>query len=137
MRRAFGIGALILAILVGVAIGVGAYHAGFDHGLAQAASDGGRVVRVIGPERGFFPFGLFLFPLFFFLILFVARGLFWSRRWYGDGPGGPWRHGGPGAWPKDGPSRFDEWHRQQHEQQGQAGPSPGSAPEPGTETGRV
>jgi hypothetical protein len=125
MRRAFGIGALILIILMGVAIGVGAYHAGVTHGLAQAA-DGGRIVRVVGPEEGFFPFGLFLFPLFFFLVLFLARGLFWRRRWYGNGSWGPDHHGGPGPWSKGGPAMFEEWHRHQHESQQEGGSTSGA-----------
>jgi hypothetical protein len=125
MRRAFGIGALILTILVGVAIGVGAYHAGVTHGLAQAAGDG-RVVRVVGPEEGFFPFGLFLFPLFFFLVFGLARGLFWRRRWGGPGPWGPGHH--PEHWSKDGPAMFEEWHRHQHEKESGATSGPGSEP---------
>src|SRR5436309_16059989 len=87
MRRGMAIVVLILAILGGVAIGVGAYHAGVTHGLAQAAT-GGQVVRVIGPGWGFFPFGIFLLPLFFFLIFGLLRVPFFGRRWHGHGPGG-------------------------------------------------
>ena len=118
MRRGMAIVVLLLAILGGVAIGVGAYHAGVTHGLAQAAT-GGQVVRVIGPGWGFFPFGIFLFPLFFFLIFGLMRVAFFGRRWHGYGPGG-WDkdhdHGGRTA-------RFEDWHRRQHEQPANQAPS--------------
>jgi hypothetical protein len=126
MRRGFGIAALVLVILAGVAIGTGAYHAGVSHGLAEAAS-GGQVVRVVGPGYGygwgFFPFGIFLFPLFFFAVFALLRGAFWGRRWGGhDHP-----HKGPG-WSGDGPSRFEEWHKRQHEQASGDHPSSGGEP---------
>jgi hypothetical protein len=110
MRRGIGIAVLLLVILGGIAIGVGAYNAGVSHGLAEAATDG-QVVRVVGPGYGFFPFGLFLFPLFFFGIFALAR-LSWGRRWGGHGHG--FSSGGP--WGTEGPKRFEEWHRRQHEQ---------------------
>ena len=77
---------LLLVILAGVAIGVGAYHAGVAHGLAESGDrwtggPGGRARRVVG----FFPFGIFLFPLFFFLIFGLLRAAFWGRRWRGYG----------------------------------------------------
>jgi hypothetical protein len=108
MRRATTIAVLLLVILGGVAIGAGAYHAGVSHGLAQAGH-ATQVVRVVGPGFGF-PFGLFLFPLFFILIFALARGLFWSRR-----------GGGPSHWDADRRrgrgEMFEDWHRRQHEQQ--------------------
>src|SRR5947207_15224131 len=91
MRRGMAIVVLILAILGGVAIGVGAYHAAVTHGLAQAAT-GGQVVRVVGPGWGFFPFGTFLFPRFFFLIFGLLRVAFFRRRWHGYGPCGWDKH---------------------------------------------
>jgi hypothetical protein len=110
MRRGIGIAVLLLVILGGIAIGVSAYNAGVTHGLAEAAGDG-QVVRVVGPGYGFFPFGLFLFPLFFFGIFALAR-FAWGRGWgghgYGSSAGRPWGH--------DAPTRFEEWHRRQHEQ---------------------
>jgi hypothetical protein len=126
MRRGFGIAALVLAILVGVAIGVAAYHAGETHGLAEA-TNGGQAVRVVGPGYGygwgFFPFGLFLFPLFFFAVFALFRGALWGR-WHGhDHP-----HDGPGPWTDKGPGRFEDWHRRQHEQA--SGDHPGSGGEP-------
>jgi hypothetical protein len=114
MRRGFGIAALVLVILAGVAIGVGAYHAGVSHGLAEAAT-GGQIVRVVGPGYGygFFPFGIFLFPLFFFLVFGLMRAAFWGRRWGGhDHP-----HKGPGPWGEGPGGRFEEMHRRLHEQE--------------------
>jgi hypothetical protein len=114
MRRWFGVGVALLVILAGVAIGVGAYHAGYNHGLVNS----GHVREVVvgpgyGPGYGF-PFGFLFFPLFFIGLFLLIRGAFWRRRWaYGGGPDhphmGPWGHG-PGA---PGGS-FDEWHRRQH-----------------------
>src|SRR5436190_1067541 len=113
--------------LVGVAIGVTAYHAGLNHGLDQAAS-GARVVHVVGPGYDGFPFGLFLFPLVFIGLFLLVRGAFWGRRWGGPGgSGGPGAPGGPGGhW--DRRQMFEDWHRNQHDQ-GSAGHSgPGDEP---------
>jgi hypothetical protein len=120
MRRWTSIVVLVLVILGGIAIGVSAYHAGVNHGLVQAGH-ATQVVRVMGPGFGF-PFGLILFPLFFFLILALVRGAFWGRRWGGSGH----EHAGP--WSKGGPTRFEEWHRRQHEEG--AGDRPGGSGEP-------
>jgi hypothetical protein len=121
MRRTFWIGVVLLLILAGVAIGVTAYHAGVNHGLA----DSGRVhevVRVVGPGYGF-PFGLFLFPLLIFGIFFLLRGAAWRRRWGGYGPSPM----GSGGW-KGGPGGVEEMHRRLHEQA--AGDHPGAGGEP-------
>jgi hypothetical protein len=115
MRRWMWIGVLLLVILGGAIIGVSAYNAGVTHGLEQT----GRAVEVVrvGPGYGYFPFGLFLFPLFFIGLFLLIRGAFWSRRWAGRdahhyGPGG-W---GAGPWGQRGPEKLEEWHRHQHEQ---------------------
>lgn len=122
MRRATAIAVLVLVILAGVAIGVGAYHAGETHGLTEAGH-ASQVVRVV--DRGeFFPFGLFLFPLFFFGVFFLVRLAFWGRRWGGPGRG----HWGNEGWPNGRGTRFEEWHRRQHEQS--AGDHPGAGGEP-------
>ncbi len=127
MRRWMWIGVSLLVVLGGVIIGVGAYHAGVTHGLEQT----GRAVEVVrvGPGYGYFPFGLFLFPLFFIGLFLLIRGAFWSRRWEG---GDAHQHGpgrwGPGPWGQGGPQAFEEWHRHQHEQQ--TGDHPGSGGEP-------
>lgn len=114
MRR-FGIGIAILAFLLAVGIGVGAYNIGYHHGLDVNGSV--EVVRYAGWHAGgFFPFGLFLFPLFFIGVFVLLRGAFWR-----GGPGhrdhhGPW--GGPMG--TGGRDAFEDWHRRQHD------------PEPGT-----
>ena len=106
MRRWGWIGVLLLAILAGTAIGVSAYNAGVSHGLAQTGH-AVQIVREVGPGYGFFPFGFLLFPLFFFAIFAIARGLFWGRRWGGHGYG----HGGPEHSGSGGPARFEDWDR--------------------------
>jgi hypothetical protein len=110
MLRGVVIGLVILMIVAGVAIGVGAYNWGLSVGLEQTA-EGAEVVRVVdGPGWGF-PFGLILFPLFLFGIFALMRGLFWSRRWDGRGWGpGRWRDENHPGW-----AMFDDWHRRQHE----------------------
>jgi hypothetical protein len=107
MRRGIGIGVIILLILAGIAIGVGAYNAGLSQGLEESAR-AGEVVRVIDRGPVFFPFGLFLFPLFIIGIFALFRGAFWRRHWDGSGhqDAGGWK--GRGLW-------FEDWHRQQHE----------------------
>jgi hypothetical protein len=114
---------LLLVILAGVAIGVGAYNAGYDHGLAA----NGNVTQIVR-ERPGFGFGFFLFPLFFFfLIFFVIRAAFWGRRWGHPGHWGP-GHPEEGGWKGARSNRFEEWHRRQHEQD--AGDHPGAGGEP-------
>ena len=119
MRRGYVIALAVFLLLAGIAIGVGAYHAGVVHGVATSAT-GGQVVRVVGPGYGygygwgFFPFGFFLFPLFLFGLIFLLRGAFWGRRWYGYGPDHP-KNGSWGGTGGSGSARFEEWHRKQHE----------------------
>ena len=123
MRRWSWFVGVLLLVLAGVAIGVSAYHAGETHGLQQAGK-AVEVVRVYGPGVGFFPFGLILFPLFFFGIIALARGAMWRRRWAMHGGEGREHWGGPGSWKGHGSDRFEEWHRRQHEaSQGEPGPT--------------
>src|SRR5438874_12992468 len=110
MRRIPWILRTVIAAIAAVAIGVTAYNAGYNHGLDQA-HNATQIVRTVGPGYGFFPFGFLLFPLFFFAIFAIARGLFWGRRWGGHGYG----HGGPEHSGSGGPARFEDWHRRQHE----------------------
>ena len=120
MRRYGWILVLLLVVLGGVAIGVGAYHAGYNHGLEAS----GRVTQIVRERPG--GFGFFLFPLFFFLLFFfLIRAAFWGRRWGGPGSWGP-GHPDEGDW--RGPRRFEEWHRRQHDQS--AGDHPGAGGEP-------
>jgi hypothetical protein len=123
-------GVLLVVVLAGIAIGVGAYHAGETHGLEQA----GRAVEVVRVYRpgGFFPFGLILFPLFFFGIIALLRAASWHRRWDGSrtGSSGHEHWGRSGPWGERGPARFEEWHRRQHEgppDQGGGGGQPATA----------
>jgi hypothetical protein len=134
MRRTIVVGAVILAIVAVVGIGLAAFNAGLDEGVSRQLAQSGdtqQVVRVYshgwGYGRGFgFPFGLILFPLFIIGIVLLVRGAFWRGRWGGPrwwGPGyGPGGYGPPGRW--GGPQAFDEYHRHLHEQpQAPAGPS--------------
>jgi hypothetical protein len=105
MRRGAWVAVVLLLILVGVGAGIGGYNAGVADGIERS---GGEVVRVVGHGYGFgFPFGLILFPLFFFGVFFLLRAAFWR--------GPAW--GGPGHWgPRGGPAGVEEWHRRLHEE---------------------
>ncbi len=105
--------ALVLAVLLALGIGYGAYNYGFSQGVANspqvaaAIRDGGHAYGYPYPWHhgfGFFPF--FPFVAIFFWIL-IAKLFFWGGR--------PWRYRG---WygPGDVPPMFDEWHRRAHEQ---------------------
>jgi hypothetical protein len=139
MRRTMVVGAVILAIVAVVGIGLAAFNAGLDEGVSRQLAQSGdtqQVVRVYGHGwgygygRGFgFPFGLILFPLFIIGIVLLIRGAFWRGRWGGPrwwGPGyGPGGYGPPGRW--GGPQAYDEYHRRLHEQP-QAPAAPGDIP---------
>jgi hypothetical protein len=151
MRRTMVVGAVILAIVAVVGIGLAAFNAGLDEGISRQLAQSGdteRAVRVYGHGwgygygRGFgFPFGLILFPLFIIGIVLLVRGAFWRGRWGGPrwwGPGyGPGGYGPPGGW--GGPQAFDEYHRRLHEQprapappaDTPGGPGPGGGTAPG------
>ena len=120
MRRGFGWGAAILAVLLAVGIGIGAYNWGVQEGLEQSGK-AVEVVRYVGGHGfGFFPFFL-IFPLFF-LALFAFKGAMWRRHGdHGHGPGG---HGPGGPRWEQG---YEEWHRRQHEAGG-SGTSAGGEP---------
>jgi hypothetical protein len=109
MRQGWRVLVLVVLILAGIAIGVGAYNAGVSHGLAESGK-ATEVVRVVGPGR-FFPFGFFIFPLVFFGLFVLLRWSFGPRRWHSHE--GRW---GPGPWrePEGFEDRVREWHRQQH-----------------------
>ena len=160
MRRTMVVGAVILAIVAVVGIGLAAFNAGLDEGVSRQLAQSGNAQQVVrfyghgwgyGYGRGFgFPFGLILFPLFIIGIVLLVRGVFWRGRWGGpprwwgpgygpgSGPGGPGGPGGygPGPW-----AAFDEYHRRLHEQPpapsgpgGEASSGSGSRETP-TETG--
>lgn len=152
MRRGIVILSVVLLVLAGIGIAVGAYHAGESHGVAEqvqqiqtTAPDGTEVVRVVAPaygygygwHGGFFPFGLILFPLFIIGTILLVKAIAWrTGPWrHGWGPGGGWSNGpgGPGGWGGPGPGgppgsreefreRVESWHRQMHEEGGDAPP---------------
>jgi hypothetical protein len=130
VRRGIVIGVTLLGIAAAVLIAVGAYHAGAHHTVVQQTTQGGEVVRVVGPGYyghwgwGFFP-GFLLFPLILFGFIFLMRGLFWGRRW--GGPGGPGGYGGGHGWEEKG-RMFEDWHKRQHEQSSGDHPTAGGEP---------
>jgi hypothetical protein len=150
MRRGLIIGAALLAVVAVVGIVVGAYNVGLHHAVTQEVVRSGDRVEVVrgwgygpGYGYGFFPFGFILFPLFVIGIILLLRGLFWRGRsggpggWGGYGPRGygpgGYGPGGPGGWGQSPwQQRFDDWHRRQHEQPGEAGEQAG---EPGGPAG--
>ncbi len=102
MRTGTRITLAIVAITIATAIGVVAYQAGIDTGIATA--DGTDVVRFVGPGArgvGFFP-GFLFFPFVFLGLFALARFTFggWGRRW--------------GSPPHDWDRRAEDWHRRQH-----------------------
>jgi len=75
----------------------------------SVAADGTETIIVHDGERHFFPFGLFIFPLVGFGLLWLARDF--ALRGRGPGPG-PWMRGGlPAGNP---PAWIEEWHRRLH-----------------------
>lgn len=130
MRRGIVIGVTLLGIAAAVLIAVGAYHAGAHHTVVQQTTQGGEVVRVVGPGYyghwgwGFFP-GFLLFPLILFGFFFLVRGLFWGRRW--GGPGGPGGYTRGYGWEEKG-RMFEDWHKRQHEQSSGDHPPAGGEP---------
>jgi hypothetical protein len=107
MRRGWAIVAAVLVVLVTIGVAVGAYNAGIDEGVRRGA-EAGQVVEVVGGRygygHGFFPFGLFLFPLFIIGAIFLVSRAF-------RGPRGSWGHDhGPGfgPWSEEGRARFED-----------------------------
>ncbi|HSS75383.1 MAG TPA: hypothetical protein VLV54_01430 [Thermoanaerobaculia bacterium] len=105
---------LVVALLLAVGVGVGAYQAGVAHGIEQSG-------KIIVPPPGPYPYPYpypyygwhgpwhfgFFGPLVFFAFWFlILRGLFWRRAGYGGGCG--YR------------GRFEEWHRQAHGREAEA-----------------
>jgi hypothetical protein len=151
MRRGIVILSVVLLVLAGVGIAVGAYHAGESHGVAEqiqqietTTPDGAEVVRVVAPaygygygwHGGFFPFGILIFPLFIIGTILLVRAIAWRTGPWRSGGGGPGGWGGPGGgWGGPGAGgppgsheefrkRVEGWHRQMHEESG-GGDSPG------------
>ena len=124
------------AIAITVLIGIFATFAYFvDDDWGPDHHDNAQVVQVVPAADGstgntiviehdhhpfFFPFGFFIFPLFFLCIFFFARALWGPRRWgrSWDGPNFP--ESTPPAW-------FDQWHRNAHGQRSEP-PAPPAPP---------
>ncbi len=113
MNGRFILGLLLVLVLIGLAVGMGAYV--YNAGVAQGMADSGKLTTTPYPYPFYGPFffrpfgfgflGL-LGPLFLFLIFFaLLRGLFWGR--YRGGYGRHWEGGVPPA--------VEEWHRKMHE----------------------
>jgi hypothetical protein len=103
----------ILSLLLAIGVGIGAYNIGYQHGLDVNGSV--EIVRYAGWHAGgFFPFGLFLFPLFFIGVFVLLRGVFWRGGGHHDHHG-PWGHGSGGPIGSGGRDAFEDWHRRQHE----------------------
>jgi hypothetical protein len=115
MERRVAWGAGFLMVLVAAAVGVVAYSAGVNHGLAVAATSSSLPPGAAAPYLWHRPWGFgFLGPLgFVFLWVLLARFFFW---------GGLYRRG----WHRgdyEGPRGFDEWHRRAHERMNQQPPA--------------
>jgi hypothetical protein len=139
MSRRIVLGILLAIVLIAGAVGLGL--TAYNYGVAQGLADSGRLgvegwrgmpfVPFMHYGWGFRPFGFgfgflgCLFPLFFFLLLFLLiRGLFWRPWGWRGGWGGPWGHGG--KWEGHVPPAFEEWHKRAHAQG--EGTSPGQEP---------
>jgi len=124
-RGIFGFLTVIVLLAVMAGIGIGAYNAGVNEGLAEAARvalAAGESPAVVYPPYaghygwggGFGFFGFLLFILGFFLVIGLIRAAF------GGGRGGGHGHGGWGGRRE----RMEELHRELHkrdEPQGSAG----------------
>ncbi len=103
--------AIVALLLVGgiaTAIAVGDGWDRHHDEVTRVVGANGEETIVIRDDRPFFfPFGIFIFPLVFFLFFALMRAFFWR------GPRGGPRNGG-GLGNGDAPRWFDEWHRQAH-----------------------
>jgi hypothetical protein len=115
---------LFVALLgVGTAIGWRLYDIGYNHGLAHNGT-ATVVLRDSGFHGGFFPFGIFFIPLFFFLFFGLCRLIFWRGMW--GGGYGPRRFDDGQPFSQERRDRFAEWHRRQHESMADPNPPPGT-----------
>jgi hypothetical protein len=115
MRNRLGFRLVVSVLMIAMVAGVAVYS--YNVGVAHGIVESGRVLAAPGnvvpfvavwPRPWGFGFGFFpFFPVFFVLFwVFVLRGLFWRRAWWGRGYG---HH--------EVPRMFDEWHRRAHAQQ--------------------
>lgn len=125
------LGAIVVALLVG--IGIGVYNAGISQGILEAgrvpagaevpASFGYGYGYGWGHHPGVFGFGIFglIFPILFILLLiglFRAASGGWRRGWSGPGwgPGGPGRHGHDG-WREERERQIADLHKRLHDEE--------------------
>jgi hypothetical protein len=105
----------LAAALIGIGVAL-VRDSGDDDVTRIVGSDGQETIVVQDDDPQFFPLGLFLLPLLFFLtvgLFFAALG---GRRCSGRGPGGP---GAVPGW-------VDDWHRRAHEGEARAPVGEGS-----------
>lgn len=109
-------GVLLLVVGVGVAGAIwgdgdwGPDRGGGEVVTRSVAADGTETIVIQEGHRGFFPFGIFLFPLVLFGLVMLFRAFAFRGPWGGNGP---WTPGGPPA--GNAPGWFDEWHRRAHQ----------------------
>jgi hypothetical protein len=127
------LGAIVVALLVG--IGIGVYNAGISQGILEAGRvpAGAEVPAGVGygygygygwgHHPGFFGIGIFglIFPILFILLLvglFRAASGGWRRGWGGPGwgPGGPGRSGYDG-WREERERQMAGLHKRLHEEE--------------------
>jgi hypothetical protein len=125
--------AAVLAVAIAVGIGVAIYNAGVSAGFAEAARQAAAAGDPIpvpgwwglgwlgpygngpfGPGIGFF--GVIFWILGVFLVIGLLRAAFGWGRWRGPGPGSGRRGWG------DRSERVEEWHRELHRREADAGP---------------
>ncbi len=118
MKERWIFGTLLVLLIGGIAAAI--YWGGNDDWngwrddrvqVVRVADDGtttttgaGDTIVIEGRRPFFFPFGLLIFPLVFFLFFGLLRGTLW---------GGP--RGEPGWRGGYDPDALNEWHRRQHE----------------------
>lgn len=138
----------VVGVMVLAAAGLAVFQAGTAYGLAQSgqlAETGFRFGRDMMPGMGmamghrglgFFGPGFGLFGLLGLIVkvvialvvLRVIFGFFFHRGPWGWGRGfGPSGPGGPEAWEQHRRQKFEEWHKQAHEQSAAAPSTPSAA----------
>ncbi len=119
-RGFFGVFIAIVLVAMIAGIGIGAYNAGVNEGIAEAAraaQAAGDTPAVVYPPYvghygygwggGFGFFGILFWILGFFLILGIIRAAFGGHRWGGGGRG-------PGSGWDARRERMEEYHRELH-----------------------
>lgn len=114
MRRGFGLLWVALTGILLAVVGVIAYQAGWDAGVATQVPAGAAAAApyyYYGPH--FFGFGLFGILFFLFLLFVLFRIAMFGRGWgYGRGKG--WYGRGQGGVPPAIEERMREWHQRAH-----------------------